>query len=106
MAGACVNTTGLGPYPTGDAEAIRALAADLRRMAGRLTGTSAPALAGWRGPAATHVRGLLTSATQETGSTAGRLRACASSLDHAAHTLEADQKAWRQAKQRAEENTP
>lgn len=113
MAGSCANpvpTTGvppgLGPYPDGDAEAIRALAADLRRMAGRLAGVSAPALAGWRGPAATQVRTLLTSAAHEADSTAGELRACASSLDQAAHTLEADQRAWRQAKQRAEEHGP
>ncbi|MGH3381801.1 MAG: hypothetical protein ACRDP6_44450 [Actinoallomurus sp.] len=113
MAGSCpipVTTTGgssgLGPFPAGDPEAIRALAADLRRMAGRLAGTPSPALAGWRGPAATQVRTLLTSAAHEAGGTAGELRACASSLDHAAHTLEADQRAWRQAKQRAEENQP
>jgi hypothetical protein len=83
-----------GPYPDGDPEAIRALAADLRRMAGRLTAVPAPVLAGWRGPAATHVRSLLGSAVHDAGRTAGDLLACAASLDHAAHTLEADQRAW------------
>jgi methyl-accepting chemotaxis protein len=111
VAGSCavpVSTggSGLGPFPDGDPEAIRALAADLRRMAGRLAGVSSPALTGWRGPAATQVRTLLTSAAHGADGTAGQLRACASSLDQAAHTLEADQRAWRQAKQRAEEKQP
>ena len=97
---------GLGPFPDGDPEAIRALAADLRRMAGRLAGAPTPALTGWRGPAATQVTALLTSAVREAGSTAGELRSCASSLDQAANTLEADQRSWRQAKQRAEDNRP
>ncbi|GLY81910.1 hypothetical protein [Actinoallomurus iriomotensis] len=39
---------GAGSYPDGDPEAIRALAADLRRMAGRLTAMPAPAPAGRR----------------------------------------------------------
>ncbi|MGI5224298.1 hypothetical protein [Actinoallomurus sp. CA-142502] len=39
------------PYPDGDPEAIHAPAADLRRMAGRLTAMPAPAPAGQR---ATH----------------------------------------------------
>ena len=113
MAGSCAipvsatgGASGPGPFPDGDPEAIRALAADLRRMAGRLAGTPSPALTGWRGPAATQVRSLLTSAAHEADSAAGQLRTCASSLDQAAHTLEADQQAWRQAKQRAEEKQP
>ncbi|GLY81911.1 hypothetical protein [Actinoallomurus iriomotensis] len=88
------DTTGTAPYPDGDPEAIRALAATLRRMAGRLTAVPAPAPAGRRGPAATHVRSLLGAAVHDAGRTAGDLRACAASLDHAAHTLEADQRAW------------
>lgn len=92
---------GLGPFPAGDPEAIRALAADLRRIAGGLAGASAPAIAGWRGPAAHQVHELLTSAAHEAGGASAELRACATSLDHAAHTLEADQRAW-QARQRAE----
>jgi methyl-accepting chemotaxis protein len=112
VAGSCTTpaatggAAGLGPFPDGDPEAIRALAADLRRMAGRLAGVPSPALTGWRGPAATQVTSLLTSAVHQASGTAGELRACASSLDHAAHTLEADQRAWRQAKQRAEDNRP
>lgn len=105
MATGCVDLTGalpgLGTYPDGDPEAIRALAADLRRTAGRLSGVRPPAMAGWRGPAATQVRALLTSAAGEADRTAAELRACAASLEGAAHTLEADQRAWRQAKQRA-----
>lgn len=107
MATGCVNpaTTGsvpgIGPYPAGDPEAIRALAADLRRMAGRLSGATAPALTGWRGPAATQTAGLLTSAAGAAGNAAGDLRSCAASLEQAAHTLEADQRAWKQAAQRA-----
>lgn len=104
MATAGVNPAGLGPYPAGDPEAIRALAADLRRMAGQLAGAQAPAMAGWTGPAATQVHGLLTSAAGEAQSTAGELRSCAASLETAAHQLEADQRAWKQAQQRAEEN--
>ena len=104
MATGCVNPAGLGPYPDGDPEAIRALAADLRRMAGRLSAAQAPALTGWRGPAATQVQGLLTSAAGAADSTAGELRSCAASLETAAHHLEADQKAWKQAEKRAEEN--
>lgn len=97
---------GLGPYPDGDPEAVRALATDLRRIAGRLAGAPSPALTGWRGPAATHVRALLDSAVREAGQAASELRACAASLDHAAHTLEADQRAWRQAAQRARDDRP
>ena len=97
---------GLGPYPDGDPEAVRALATDLRRIAGRLTGVPVPSLTGWRGPAATHVHTLLGSAVHDAARTASELRACAASLDHAAHTLEADQRAWRQAARRAREHTP
>lgn len=104
MATACVNPAGLGPYPAGDPEAIRALAADLRRMAGRLAGAQAPAMTGWRGPAATEVHGRLTSAAGEAHSTAGELRSCATSLETAAHKLEADQRAWKQAQQKAQED--
>jgi hypothetical protein len=104
VATGCVNPAGLGPYPTGDPEAIRALAADLRRMAGQLAGAQAPAMTGWRGPAATRVQGRLTSAVGEAQSTAGELRSCAASLESAAHQLEADQRAWKQAQRKAQEN--
>jgi methyl-accepting chemotaxis protein len=110
VATGCVNPAtagalpGPGPYPGGDPEAIRALAADLRRMAGRLSGARVPAPAGWRGPAAAQLRTLLSSAAGEADRTAGELRSCAASLETAAHRLEADQRAWRQAQQRAEEN--
>jgi hypothetical protein len=97
---------GLGPYPDGDPEAVRALATDLRRIAGRLAGAPSPNLTGWRGPAATHVHALLGSAVHAADRTATELRACAASLDHAAHALEADQRAWRRAAQRAKEPRP
>ncbi len=97
---------GLGPCPDGDPEAIRAVAADLRRIAGTLAGASYPTVDSWRGPAATRARALLGSAVDKAGHSADDLRACASSLDHAAHTLETEQRAWRQAKQRADEDKP
>lgn len=99
-------TAAPGPCPAGDPEAIRALAGDLRRIAGTLAGVSAPNVAGWRGPAATHAHGLLSSAAGEARRTAGDLRACADSLEHAADTLETDQRSWRAAVLRAEEETP
>lgn len=102
MATACVNPAGLGPCPEGDPEAIRALAANLRRMAGRLSAARGPALTGWRGPAASQVQGLLTSAVGAADRTAGELRSCAASLETAAHRLEAEQRAWKRAEQQAE----
>jgi uncharacterized protein YukE len=84
-----------GPCPEGDPEAIRAVAAELRGIAGRLAGATAPAVNGWRGPAAAHARAVFASAAGEATRTADDLRACATSLDNAAHTLEADQRAWR-----------
>ncbi len=93
---------GLGPYPDGDPEAIRAVASDLRRIAGTLAGASYPAVDSWTGPAATRARALLGSAVDQAGRSANDLRSCASSLDHAAHTLETEQRNWRQAKQRAD----
>ena len=99
---ATCQVSGLGPYPDGDPEAIRAVAAELRRIAGTLAGAQNPALAAWRGPAASRVRALLGSAVIEATRTAADLRACAASLDNAAHTLDTDQRAWRLARQRLE----
>ncbi len=96
----------LGPCPAGDPGAIRALAGDLRRIAGTLAGATTPNIAGWRGPAATSAHGLLSSAAGEAGRTAGDLRGCADSLDHAADTLETDQRVWKAAVRRADEDSP
>ena len=98
---------GLGPYPDGDPEAIRAVAADLRRIAGTLAGASYPAVDSLARPRR-HAARARCSARPWTRPAAAPsdLRSCASSLDHAAHTLETEQRAWRQAKQRADEDKP
>jgi hypothetical protein len=107
MDGVPVSTSGvvpgLGPYPDGDPEAIRALAAELRRTAGTLTGVPRPSIADWRSPAATQVRSRLVAAAGGAGRVAGELRGLAASLESAAHTLEADQREWRLAKRRLSE---
>jgi len=96
---------GLGSYPQGDPEAIRAFAAQLRRIAGTLVGVPRPVLDGWRSPAADRTQALLRSAADRAGRDGDELRACASSLDHAAHRLESDQQAWLAARRRME-STP
>jgi len=88
---------GLRAYPDGDPEAIHALAADLRRAAGVLSGAREPGLPGWQSPEATRVRTLLRSAVGAAEGGAARLRGLASTLDGAAGDLEADQRAWRAA---------
>lgn len=94
---------GLGPYPDGDPEAIRALAAELRRTAGTLTGVPRPSIADWQSPAAARVRSRLVAAAGGAGRIGGDLRGLAAALESAAHTLEADQREWRLAKRRLSE---
>jgi hypothetical protein len=94
---------GLGAYPDGDPEAIRHAAAELRRVAGALSGVPRPRLGGWRSSAATAARGIIDAAASAADDGAGQLRGCASSLERAADTLDADQSAWLRAKQRLED---
>lgn len=91
---------GLGAYPTGDAEAIRAVADQLRAVAGQLSGLPRPGIEGWRSPRAADVRSALAAAASTAHDHAGELRGLAGSLDTAAAHLEADQRAWRLAKRR------
>jgi hypothetical protein len=98
---------GLGAYPDGDPEAIRALASELRATGGQLAGLPAPSIADWRSPAAGRVRARLTAAERGAGRVGDDLRGLAAALDQAAHTLEADQRSWRAAQRRlAEQHRP
>ena len=74
-----------------DPEAIRAVAADLRRIAGLLGGLPMPTVDGWRSPAATEVRDRLVAATELAGHRADDVRGCAAALERAADDLAADQ---------------
>ena len=74
-----------------DPEAIRAVAADLRHIAGLLAGLPSPTVDGWRSRAATDVRDRLVAATELADHRADDLRGCAAALDRAADDLEADQ---------------
>jgi len=93
----------LGAYPAGDPEEIRATAADLRRIAARLTAAPRPTIDGWSSDAADRVRSMLASAADTADRTGADLRSLATALDHAADALETDQRAWRAAKLRIEE---
>jgi hypothetical protein len=93
---------GLGSYPQGDPETIRALAAQLRRIAATLVAVPRPVLDGWQSPAADRTRALLRSAADRASRNGDELRACAGSLDHAANQLESDQQAWLAARRRME----
>lgn len=99
-------SAGPGPYPAGDPEAIRAVAAELRRVAAMLGSASAPSLAAWRARAATRTRASLGLAVDEADRAAGELRSCAASLDTAANALETDQRAWRLARWRVNRERP
>ncbi|GAA1754975.1 hypothetical protein [Luedemannella helvata] len=94
---------GLGSFPDGDPEAIRAVADQLRRIAGLLAGAPKPAVASWSSPEATRVRGRLSAAVGVAGRGADEIRGCAAALDHAADELAADQRDWRLAKRRLDE---
>jgi len=91
---------GLGGYPHGDPEAIRAVAAQLRRIAGTLAGVPRPRLDGWESAAAVRTRAQLGSAADQAGRSDDDLRTCATSLDHAADALHADQQTWLAAERR------
>ncbi|WP_327009883.1 hypothetical protein OHA72_23215 [Dactylosporangium sp. NBC_01737] len=93
---------GLGAYPAGDAEAIRATAAALRRVAGTLGVVPQPSVGGWQSPAASRIRAQLTGAAAAAHRHAGEVRGSADALERAADTLEADQRQWRLAKWRME----
>jgi hypothetical protein len=93
---------GLGGYPSGDTDAIRAVAARLRGVAGPLAAVPRPQLRGWRSATATHTAAALDAAAGTADTVAGELRLLAAALDSAAHTLEIDQAAWRAAKRRLE----
>jgi hypothetical protein len=103
----CVSTDGrvpgLGAYPAGDPEAIRAAAADLRRIAARLAAAPRPTIDGWSSEAAQRMRSMLTSAADTADRTGADVRSLAAALDHAADVLETDQRAWKAAKLRIEE---
>jgi hypothetical protein len=94
---------GLSGYPSGDAEAIRAVAARLRGVAGPLAAAPRPRLNGWHSPTATHTAAALSAAAGTADAVAGELRLLAAVLDSAAHTLETDQAAWRVAQRRQED---
>lgn len=90
------------PFPSGDPEAIRAVAARMRQVAGPLAGVPRPVISGWHSAAASLTQATLTSAAAVADRAAGELRALAAALDSAARTLETDQAAWRAAKRRSE----
>ncbi len=85
---------GVGPRPKGDPGGMRAIAAQLRSVAGALGAEKAVQLANWESPRGRAVRARLAGASGTAGRTSHEVGQLATLLETAAATVEADLARW------------
>lgn len=93
---------GLGPKPEGDVQAMRAAAAQLTGIAGKLQGARPVKLVGWLSPAATRARAQISSHVRVIDAAGDDVRTASKVLLDAADKAEREQKAWERKKERLE----
>ena len=85
---------GVGPRPQGDPAGMRALAAQLRSVAGALGAQSSVSLSNWESPRGQAVKARLASASTTAGRASHEVGHLASLLETAAGTVEGDLARW------------
>jgi hypothetical protein len=85
---------GVGPRPQGDPAGMRALAAQLRAVAGELGGQGHVSLANWESPRGRAVRARLAAASATAGRTSHEVGHLASLLETAASDVEGQLASW------------
>ena len=96
----------VGPRPVGDPAGMRAIAAQLRGVAGPLGSQSKVSMRNWESPRGRAVRADVNTAVAAAGRASREVGQAASLLEREADLVEGEQKVWEARRQAALSNIP